>query len=370
MVCEWDPEEGSQIRHRAGMALATMTDTEIATVRTAASEHVPARGPRSRSCLIAIAAVLVAVALLGAGTVAARALSRPPRRALGLRLMPGQTLRYGLRVVAAGFVSENGGPERPYGGSSTGTLEWRVGSIDPRGVASVELTLATAGGAQGGGSGDFRATLRVAPDGRVLAVTGSLGPLGQMGVGLPGLQQLLPVLPLREVRPGDAWQRRFDQPVDGGGPVRFTTGTSFLREAPLDGTDAAIVRTEAEVPVSVRSAGSSPGQSVHGTRSLDYDGQLRLSQTAWLDQGKGQVLRSFATAKVQMNLSFRGFPLLFPTFDPGRGVTGGAGGLGGGTSSPFLGILGSGSGESRQGTGDESVHFRGTLAVSLWLLKV
>lgn len=92
--------------------------------------------------------------------------------------------------------------------------------------------------------------VELAPDGRVVAITG--GAQGQGALGDVGIERLLPrlrpVLPGHPVRPGDTWRSTTEFSDDTGTFSLFAT--SRLRQlGVVDGHRSALVRTTYESPV-------------------------------------------------------------------------------------------------------------------------
>jgi hypothetical protein len=92
--------------------------------------------------------------------------------------------------------------------------------------------------------------VKLAPDGRVVAITG--GPEGAEPLGEVGIERLLPrlrpVLPNHPVRPGDTWRSTTELSDETGTFSLFAT--SRLRQlGVVDGHRSALVRTTYESPV-------------------------------------------------------------------------------------------------------------------------
>lgn len=89
--------------------------------------------------------------------------------------------------------------------------------------------------------------IRITSDGRVLNVKngmryGSGSPAG-LGVGR-GSGLISAVLPDRPVKPGDTWERKYDQlnPF-GSGAIHITAKSTYLRDEWFAGVNAAVVET-------------------------------------------------------------------------------------------------------------------------------
>ena len=92
--------------------------------------------------------------------------------------------------------------------------------------------------------------VELAPDGRVVAITG--GGRTEEALGPVGLERLLPrlrpVLPGHPVRPGDSW-RSDTEFVDESGAFSFSASSRLRQLGYVDGHRSALVRTTYESPV-------------------------------------------------------------------------------------------------------------------------
>ncbi len=261
--------------------------------------------------------------------VTAFVLTRPRDTELRLHFAGGRTLRYQIDLSVAGTTAVPGGSVSPYQAHAIETIAWTVESVDRAGVATVRLTIQDASlgvnAAPSPSAGRGASTeIRVAPDGRILSAGDpSLLWGGGTGAGVPGLDQIMPPLPRRPVRPGTSWASAFDQAFPlGRGAMRYSATSSFVRFQDVAGVRAAEIRSSMTVPVDVSldfRAATVPGSSVSivgNGPTIDYVGQAVVEQMAWLDPGGGTLVRSASTGTLAVTLTASGFPGLFPTFSP------------------------------------------------------
>jgi hypothetical protein len=315
-----------------------------------------------------IAAILALTGFLYVAT-------RPGDVALALKFSAGQTLRYRVGFSINGSVSNLAAPglgisagPSPYRLQVSETVSWRVRSVDSSGEATVEVSViegtVTVNGQTHPASAAAPVTvLQVAPDGRVVSAQDQgLIPGRGSGGGFPGLDQWTPVLPIRPVGPGARWSRAFDQALPPGpATLRYSTVNSFVRYQDASGIRTAVVSANVSVPVQVTvepnrlggaQASSPPPDGSGATPTVEYSGSSSWNQMAWVDPKAGALVRLATTGSVDMTMSFRNFPSLFPTFDPGDPA---------GSGLPF----GGGPPGSSPGGGQQVLRFRGTLNVQM-----
>jgi hypothetical protein len=117
--------------------------------------------------------------------------------------------------------------------------------------------------------------VQLAPDGRVVGITGSAGQADE-ALGPVGIERLLPrlrpVLPGEPVRPGDAW-RSDTAFVDESGRFSLEASSRLQQLGVVGGHDAALVRTTYESPVD--------RQEVFANAVADLRGTDVGAQRAW-----------------------------------------------------------------------------------------
>jgi hypothetical protein len=251
-------------------------------------------------------------------------------RALALRFEPGGTDSYRLELSLQATASSPAFElEEPLDMALAETVVAHVVSVDQDGTATVELEVKDASLSVNGVTQEvpagMRVRVRIARDGRVVSAGGlGLATGGELGFGLPGMDQLTPLLPDHPVEPGDAWTRDFEVPIPfGQGTLVFRTRNRFLRYEEVGGTRAAVIESQVEVPfdftVSFREMFESVAPSGEGSAELDplpadvnptvtLAGSQRSTQTSWFDPAQGLALRTRATGSVDLSMRFEGFP--------------------------------------------------------------
>jgi hypothetical protein len=307
---------------------------------------------------LGIATILVLTGFLYVAT-------RPGDVALALKFTPGQTVRYRVVLTMNGTVARET-ESFPYQVNVEETVLWRVESVDAQGIATVDLsvedgTVTLNGQARPSSSGAPATLLQAAPDGRILSVRDpGVVPGRGAGAGFPGLDQLTPILPTGPVSPGSSWLRAFDQAYPlGAGTVHYTTANRFVRYEDVGQIRTAVVSGSQSVPVEVTmdanglsGVRASPGPG-GDEPTIAYRGMSSVRQTAWVEPRGGALVKMATMGTVDMAVSFRDFPSLFPTFDPGSGPGGIGPLLGGGPP----GSVGAGA--------QETLVFHGSLSLQM-----
>jgi hypothetical protein len=165
--------------------------------------------------------------------------------------------------------------------------------------------------------------IQVAPDGRIVSAGGLsfLGSGQTGGASFPGMDQMTPLLPDGAVAPGDTWAKEFSQDVPfGEGKIEFTATSTFERYEDVNGIDAAVVTTEYTVPLDfsidfdelLAAMGGAEGVtdlSEFGGVSLAYGGEGSFEQTAWIDPGAEEMLKTSSSGSFDMTMRFEGLDL-------------------------------------------------------------
>ncbi len=251
----------------------------------------------------ALVLVLVAVAayrFVGPGKAGSE------KNSLAFSLTKGQTARYrfAMSIMGTGKV---GGASIPIDDNLTGTMNWQVDSVDPSGVATItakapKVTEISNGKKSSPVAQTFH--LRIAPDGHILAQVGFGTTSGKdnSGPGMPGSDQVTPLLPDHPVAVGESWTTAFDQtnPM-GTGVIHYQTTSKLLRYAEVNGFNTAVIYTTADLPIDVsldtRKALVWTGQPTSNVRTGTnptywLKGHMAFSQTAWLDTASNSLVRS------------------------------------------------------------------------------
>jgi hypothetical protein len=174
--------------------------------------------------------------------------ARPSLTLLSLSLPEGQPVPY-QAAMQIDAIARHGGSLVHDREQLTSSMSWRAGSVGPDGVATIDI--GTTGGiaVQDGRSTPQRPLsmqMQVAPDGRILngadlgVTTGENG-----GPGVPGMDQVLPVLPAYSVAPGASWDTTFRQWFKpfGTRPVNYSTHSTFEGVRTVEGRQVDVIVT-------------------------------------------------------------------------------------------------------------------------------
>ena len=269
---------------------------------------------------IVVAAVLVVALAAGAFAFLSLRRSSGQATALAMSFPKGQTFTYALSMNMDGTITA-GTQSGPLKGTIAETLSWKVVSVDPKGVATVELSAANISGNFNGqpvaNTSEYTSRIQVARDGRILVGGDLASTTGGSGFDFPGTDQFTPVLPDHPVKPGDTWTKSFDQTLPfGGGDLSYTSHNTFVRYEIVSGVKAAVIRSTMTVPlnltIDLRKLLDTYGQGApipkgsHPT--IQYGGSVSLDQTAWFDPTGGSLVKTMLVAQFDMQMQFKGFP--------------------------------------------------------------
>jgi hypothetical protein len=160
--------------------------------------------------------------------------------------------------------------------------------------------------------------VKVAKDGRILtagnrALTGS----SNTTQGFPGTDQFLPLLPDHPVKPGDAWDKTFDQDFPfGSGKIHYVAHNSYLRNEDVGGVQAAVIAGKVTVPLDLtidpneisKALDTPPDPTIPKGAKVLFTGTMDLTQTAWLDLAKHTLLKGSLTGAMDMTIQLKGIP--------------------------------------------------------------
>jgi hypothetical protein len=277
--------------------------------------------------VVVIAVIAGAVAFSMLGSKEPRANAQP--RALAFN--SGESETYTMHMTMDGRMSagELLGGEQQVLMDVTQVVTWEVKAVDEDGVATINVTVDEMRGTVNGLPIPSEAAttppieIQVAPDGRIVSAGGLsfLGSGQTGGASFPGMDQMTPLLPDGAVAPGDTWAKEFSQDVPfGEGKIEFTATSTFERYEDVNGIDAAVVTTEYTVPLDfsidfdelLAAMGGAEGVtdlSEFGGVSLAYGGEGSFEQTAWIDPGAEEMLKTSSSGSFDMTMRFEGLDL-------------------------------------------------------------
>lgn len=209
-----------------------------------------------------------------------------------------------------------------------------VTSVESDGTADVSLTVSdmtiTTTGKSPDGTTSTTTTknsdaippqqLKVAPDGRILAINGeSVSAESPFGV-LAGSNLAYAVLPDTAVKPGDRWTKSYDQSPPGGqSSVHVTSNSTYLRDETFHGVNAAVIDTKstatftmgfnltAPAPNAPNAPSPPPGVQPTpvppGIGGASMQGTVTSDTISWIDPGARRVLKSTEKADLTSTIS-------------------------------------------------------------------
>lgn len=288
---------------------------------------------RTRPRALPIGTLVAALALL-AGVVVA-ALGGGVRQAdagpLALSFAPGDRETYGLHMTMDATLSARDLGAMPLDIDMRAVSTWEVTGVDADGIATVKVWVTEVSGSLNGSEmspnpSRFRSTqMRIAPDGRVLEVSGLpfVGTDPSSAPPFPGTGQMMPLLPDHPVAPGDRWTTNFSQDFPfGDGGISYEGTSTFVREEELHGARAAVIRTELTATIDLTIAadellaaiGEDPGGSPEAERlrgvEITYAGQHTSTGTSWVDVDGQRPLKATVSGTFDMTMTFSGLDAL------------------------------------------------------------
>ena len=267
-----------------------------------------------------VGAVAVVLAL-AAGSFLYLSLNRSNSpAALAFSMPTGSRVSYRVHMKVTGTLGYQG-RSIPFTMDLSETLSEKVQSVDPQGVATVDVGVEGISGTIEGqpvpSVGGLHTTIRMAKDGRILTA-GGFGPTGANSFSnLPGTDQFTPLLPDHSVKPGDTWTKSFTQAFPfGSGSLTYSSVNSLERYETAGGVRTAVIHTTMSVPIDLTMdlrrilALSGQDRSLpRGTNpTIVYAGKLSMTQTAWFDPKMGQMVKSSSQGRFEFTMRFRGFP--------------------------------------------------------------
>jgi hypothetical protein len=137
--------------------------------------------------------------------------------------------------------------------------------------------------------------VRIAPDGRILSLSGSNTWPGDFPFGAAlGGNLFTAVLPHNAVKPGDAWSNDYDQALPFNfKPFHISTRSKYLRVESFQGVNAAVVETTTEISADFATDSS---HRTKGTASSDV--------ITWIDARAHRILKSHMSAKMDATLTY------------------------------------------------------------------
>jgi hypothetical protein len=244
-----------------------------------------------------------------------------PGTALALSFSQGQQQRYRLQIGFNGTLEANG-RSVPFDLQVAETFGWRVTSVDPGGIATLEMTIESVSGTingqkdSTGPEGPF--TVRIASDGRI--VSGSLGGVDAsdpISTAFEGTDQVLPFLPDHPVKPGDSWHRSSSQDLPFGmGTMHYDSSNRLLRYEDIEGVRAAVITSHTTVPMNLtvdmrtvlKAMGTDAGIPDGTNPTMRFGGSMSLSSTSWLDTVRREVVKTTGTANMNITIDLADFP--------------------------------------------------------------
>jgi hypothetical protein len=244
--------------------------------------------------------------------------------ALSYSLEEGSIKTFRMTMTMDGTMGAMG-QEIPLDVTMKATATQEVLSVDDQGVATVEIRIEDLemDAAMLGGVGDIPQPepmrIKIHPDGRVETESGTLLGGGGPGAMAPGGNQLSAILPDEPVGPGDTWTEEIEVPAPfgDGESLSYETHNEFLQYEDVQGVEAAVIRTSAEIPLDQTIAFSALSGLLGGgvalppelgDLSMTMSGTATSDVTSWFDAAAGEQLKLEMVNDMDVTVSFDGAP--------------------------------------------------------------
>lgn len=273
----------------------------------------------ARRPLRGLVALLLGFTLAAVAAGAFLVFKKPAPIDVRVTFTPGKSLRYHMVMDVSG-VTLSGSSPTPTEDEIQADVTWRVAGVDPSGTATIVQTVTNPTMTSNGlpvTLSDLRpATLTVGADGTLRTSSGvNLFSGGAPGPAQAGIARPLAFLPDHPVGPGDAWSTQVSQAF-WGSSLSYRATSTFLRREKLGSADAAVIESDATVPVDVTVkvadfAGvlALPSGRIPNGATATYAGSLTdTTTTSWIDPATGSLLKTLSRGAFSMQLTLHGFP--------------------------------------------------------------
>jgi hypothetical protein len=282
-----------------------------------------------------VGSIAATTLLLGCGGALVAGGSAEPAR-LRLSFHPGQVAEYRTELQTAQAFGT--GPSRTgLTTESVTDVTHRTVAVGSEGEAVLEIDADPVSTRTNGQETQLATNpepwrITVAPEGAILDSTRPIafdtgrepGDVPVMQSNPTGAITPFPHLPPDVVRPGDEWTGGGRAPSPfGGGTVPFRVRGSLAGYELIGAVQAAVVESRVVVELDVTVPAeeylektSQTGFDVPPGAALDYDGELRYVQRAWLQVDRGQMLGTEITGAFVTDVAWVGVPDARQGFDP------------------------------------------------------
>jgi hypothetical protein len=179
-----------------------------------------------------------------------------------------------------------------------------VNSVDSAGIADLGVTLTDVSLTSTANNDTTTATqstlptidIKLAKDGTVVSSNAATVLTDNKFSVAGGGSMESAVLPDKAVKPGDTWSKSYDEPSPyGGGTIRVTANSKYLRDETFHGVQAAVVETTTAANIDVTDDSGNSALTIKGTATSDV--------TTWIDPTAHRLLKTSVRSNSQITYS-------------------------------------------------------------------
>jgi hypothetical protein len=257
---------------------------------------------------------------------------------LVLAFKQGQVYRYNVSFTLNGSTT-TAAQSVPTNASMTATEVMTATSVDNAGIATIDITLENATMTINGRSTPLTGApthlqMKVGRDGRIVSGGALAGGAGA-APSIPGTNQLTPLLPDHDIKPGDTWTKQVEQPNPfGTGTISASTTNKYLRDQAFNGHQDAVIESKSTVPLNLTFDYATMARNLGLTSQLSRFPQLASLQVTYSGSATGDTTAELNKATGEMDATH-----MIASFEATMTFVGSAGSPRAGQTIPFKGNL-------------------------------
>jgi hypothetical protein len=286
-----------------------------------------------------IAGFLLSALLVGAitGCASSGVGLGPHTIKLVLAFKPGQVYRYKVSFTLNGTTT-SAAQSVPTKASMSATEAMTATSVDSAGITTIDISVENSAITINGRPTPITGApthlqMMVGKDGRI--VSGGAVAGGNAAPSIPGTNQLTPLLPDHDIKPGDTWTKQVEQPNPfGSGTISASTTNKYLRDQAFNGHQDAVIESKSTVPLNLTFDYATMARAVGLSSQLSRFPQLASLQISYRGSSTGDTTSELNKATGEMDSTH-----MVASFDATMTFAGSAGSPLAGKTIPFKGTI-------------------------------